>query len=76
MSSPRLLNADRSHNGFPTGSNKSPNDVKFVKTYEKLENMRLDLTTPRIKKAMQNLGVRAAELKPKSHFQPQQSEEV
>jgi len=41
---------------------RSPNDVKEIRSEKQLERIHLDLESPRLKKAMHNLGVSPREI--------------
>lgn len=47
-------------------SNRRPkNDIRDIRSYKQLEKVDLDLESPRLKQAMQNLGIDSDEMRKK-----------
>ena len=57
--------SDETHD-MMRSSRKTQNDIKPLKSLKQLETLQLDLNSPRLQKALKNLGLTKANLKPKS----------
>jgi hypothetical protein len=52
-------------NGLDDKPRRPRNDIRDIRSYKQLERVQLDLDSPRLRKACENLGVEVDELKKK-----------